>query len=778
MRASHFASRRFGFLTCLGALSISWVAWGQAEPPVPPPLSDAPEAPASDSAPTGSAPTDGASTPVDPYAGDAAVDPYAGSVEPTVVEPPGEPLPGSDAAPDDEDYKAWRRRTGMHEQNSLGGSTGLMRVHQAGSGPVGSFRFDVKGSYFAQSGFLCAPAAPCTDRLTGFALGNDDAQRAEALATLSVTPFSFLEIYGTIRNSVTSNTNNRPQVLQVVGDSSLGVKAFSPDEADQIFSYGGEAELGLLTGTGGVGLDAGATSFALRALATADLSNRSHAADRLPLRFHANLGYFFDNSGAVVSSAENTPFPGGRGGPVERTERYGLNASRVDAFQIGLGAEFLHDYARPFLEWTLDVPVNRQGYVCNLQGAASRGDLCLGAAAGLPSSPSRLTLGTRVFPWQASGLAITGALDIGTGGTTVFLEETRPETPYMLWLGIGYAVDTVPVEPKMVEVAVATPTETALLRFIVGRVVDQAGRAAIPDAILRFEGGAYTGMVADSEGRFRTGDLRPGTYRFKVYADQFREGTCEGVVPEAAVPAPGSGAASAEATLTPEGTMEVPVTCQLKELPRVADVIGLVIDAVSGSAVPDATITITDKLNRSLTLAADAQGSLQFKNVPFGISRLTASAPGYMTTVMPINLDSRKQLEVHVVLNKRPKNFSVEVGARELKLTKPIQFVSESADVAADSMVVIEELAAVLGENAKIQQVEVQVHADDAGAPSYSRTLTQERADTIRQLLVQMGVDEGRVVAKGYGPDQPLAPNVSDANREKNRRVQVLVLKR
>jgi outer membrane protein OmpA-like peptidoglycan-associated protein len=45
----------------------------------------------------------------------------------------------------------------------------------------------------------------------------------------------------------------------------------------------------------------------------------------------------------------------------------------------------------------------------------------------------------------------------------------------------------------------------------------------------------------------------------------------------------------------------------------------------------------------------------------------------------------------------------------------------------------------------------------------------------VRDSLVKLGVDSGRLEAKGYGQDKPLAPNVSAANRARNRRVQIII---
>lgn len=724
-----------------------------------------------------------------------------------------------EAAPGDFTWEQWKRTQSLREQNTLSGSTGLHRVRKAGSGAPGTLRFGLAGGFFSQTGFLCQDDSPCPDPVTQVPQTGDAAQRFNAQVHLSFTPFSFLEVFASLRNSATSNSLGRPQVLQVVGDTSIGFKAFTPAGAERIFSAGAEAELGLFTGTGGVGLHPGATSFALRALSSLDFNQRREEKDRVPLRVHLNLGYYFDNSASTIQRLESTPPPLGRGSPIERTERYGLHISRVDAFELGLGLEYLHDYFRPFIEWTADIPVNRQGYNCEISPAARRGDQCLARAAGFQSTPSRLTVGTRLFPWQASGLALTAALDLGTGGTRSFLEETTPETPYTVWFGLAYAVDTTPEPQRVLLVPAAQDTLSSLRsprRIIVGQVLDASGEAVIPDALLRFENHTYTGMIADQQGRFRSADLPPGEYNLRVYAEQYREGFCQVILPETLPSEITTGAAASDHPLfsqpplgqeapeteqqtradhtgtveatgeanTPSvviaenGDWEIPLTCHLKELPRVGNILGLLVDAQTGGPVLDATVTITDKLGRSLTLDADDQGSLLFQNVPFGTAVLQVSAPGYLSTALPVTIDSRRDQEVHLLMNPRPESFSIEVGQRELKLTRPIQFIGATNNITASSQLVLEELATLLQEDTQLSSIEIQVHTDDTEPAESSRVLSQEQADALKQLLIQLGVEEERLSARGYGPDQPLVPNVSDANREKNRRVQILLSER
>src|SRR5687768_18443663 len=42
-----------------------------------------------------------------------------------------------------------------------------------------------------------------------------------------------------------------------------------------------------------------------------------------------------------------------------------FRSNRVDSFQIGLGGEFVHEFIRPFIEWNIDIPVNRSDYTCD-----------------------------------------------------------------------------------------------------------------------------------------------------------------------------------------------------------------------------------------------------------------------------------------------------------------------------------------------------------------------------------------------------------------------------
>ena len=82
----------------------------------------------------------------------------------------------------------------------------------------------------------------------------------------------------------------------------------------------------------------------------------------------------------------------------------------------------------------------------------------------------------------------------------------------------------------------------------------------------------------------------------------------------------------------------------------------------------------------------------------------------------------------------------------------------------------------LMRETAQSHSFFVEGHACDIGTRAYNVELSQKRADVIARVLIdEFGVDRSRVVARGYGSDRPVAHNISEENRMKNRRVVILL---
>ncbi|HSJ80316.1 MAG TPA: OmpA family protein [Thiobacillus sp.] len=73
--------------------------------------------------------------------------------------------------------------------------------------------------------------------------------------------------------------------------------------------------------------------------------------------------------------------------------------------------------------------------------------------------------------------------------------------------------------------------------------------------------------------------------------------------------------------------------------------------------------------------------------------------------------------------------------------------------------------------------IEVAGHTDSMGSDAYNMTLSQKRAEAVRNFLISRGVAADRLTAKGYGESQPVADNATEDGRFKNRRVELAPVK-
>jgi outer membrane protein OmpA-like peptidoglycan-associated protein len=68
--------------------------------------------------------------------------------------------------------------------------------------------------------------------------------------------------------------------------------------------------------------------------------------------------------------------------------------------------------------------------------------------------------------------------------------------------------------------------------------------------------------------------------------------------------------------------------------------------------------------------------------------------------------------------------------------------------------------------------MEIGGHTDNTGDADRQLALSQQRADAVRAYLIQQGVPEAMLVAKGYGDARPIASNDTEEGRFRNRRVE------
>ena len=116
----------------------------------------------------------------------------------------------------------------------------------------------------------------------------------------------------------------------------------------------------------------------------------------------------------------------------------------------------------------------------------------------------------------------------------------------------------------------------------------------------------------------------------------------------------------------------------------------------------------------------------------------------------------------------------VELAPGDAVVLQNIQFEYNSAALTEDSEAGIQMLTEFLQRNPHLK-VELAGHTDNVGSDSYNLKLSSERAEVVRQALVDKGIDATRLTAQGYGATRPLVSNDSEEHRAMNRRTEMVV---
>lgn len=104
-----------------------------------------------------------------------------------------------------------------------------------------------------------------------------------------------------------------------------------------------------------------------------------------------------------------------------------------------------------------------------------------------------------------------------------------------------------------------------------------------------------------------------------------------------------------------------------------------------------------------------------------------------------------------------------------------IRFERADATLSSDSFPTLDRLAVVARACPKVR-IEIQGHTDSEGTPERNQKLSDRRAQTVVDYLIEKGVDAARLHAVGFGETLPVAPNDSAENRARNRRIEFSVV--
>jgi outer membrane protein OmpA-like peptidoglycan-associated protein len=107
---------------------------------------------------------------------------------------------------------------------------------------------------------------------------------------------------------------------------------------------------------------------------------------------------------------------------------------------------------------------------------------------------------------------------------------------------------------------------------------------------------------------------------------------------------------------------------------------------------------------------------------------------------------------------------------------KNLEFATGKSEIKPESTPDLDKIVDILQRNPTYRLLIVG-HTDNAGSAALNKTLSQNRANAVQNYMVSKGIPANRFITKGYGPDRPIADNTTEEGKQKNRRVEMTIVK-
>ena len=111
-----------------------------------------------------------------------------------------------------------------------------------------------------------------------------------------------------------------------------------------------------------------------------------------------------------------------------------------------------------------------------------------------------------------------------------------------------------------------------------------------------------------------------------------------------------------------------------------------------------------------------------------------------------------------------------------IRVFQQVHFQTGSATILPDSFPMLQEITNLLRANPTIKRMAIEGHTDNRGDPGMNMGLSQSRAESVMNWILQHGIAKDRIEAHGYGLTRPVETNDTEPGRTANRRVEFKIL--
>jgi outer membrane protein OmpA-like peptidoglycan-associated protein len=590
----------------------------------------------------------------------------------------------------------------------LGLSSGF--VPSARMGPKGIVRVSLLGEYL---------------NITNFPVQNAQDIRSAITFAASFQPFEWGEVF--VGYGASANTNNRtaPNLIQALGDLTLGVKA----SREWVTGLHAGLDLRLLTfsGVGNQGIDRFAVGFRPTLLGTYDFRSLSKS---VPVIFTMNLGFTFDSTGNLVTTQK-----------LNASEEFALSVNRYNRFNFAMAVEVPLPVVTPFIEYGFGLPLG----VASLTGPDG--------SAVAPTAAMAHTLGFGLKGTVVKDLTLLAGVNVGLARLVGLGVPATP--PWNFYFGASFAIDPTQrgetkivetIRERKVEIAKAPPP----LR-VQGVVTDAETKKPIAGAVIAVAG--VKPSATSDKGEYQTLDLGADKVKVQVSRDGYKPTERE-VAIEAGKPA----------------TLDVALEPDVKKAK-------FQVSATSAKKPVKATVLIKGPAGETRVDTADnATGPVE-NELPAGQYNVTASGEGFLSQTRDVQVTPGAVVPLTFDLQPAPKKSLVTIKDGKIEILQQVHFATGKAQILADSFNLLQQVVDAVVKN-NVKRIKIEGHTDNRGDKAANQALSEARAKAVGEYLVAQGIDAQRVESVGYGDAKPIAPNLTARGRELNRRVEFIILEK
>jgi outer membrane protein OmpA-like peptidoglycan-associated protein len=138
---------------------------------------------------------------------------------------------------------------------------------------------------------------------------------------------------------------------------------------------------------------------------------------------------------------------------------------------------------------------------------------------------------------------------------------------------------------------------------------------------------------------------------------------------------------------------------------------------------------------------------------------------------IPAPVIVKEEIKPEFVVKKVLAPNEIQIMINDVLAVKKVAFERKSSIITENSYSTLTQIAKILDEN-KNTKIEIGGHTDSRGEKELNKQISQDRANSVRDALITLGISVDRLTAVGYGEDFPIAKDDENGLSEINRRVE------